>query len=96
MRAYLHLWIIAGIALALSALTLPMSFLAELIDVSYDYNPLISAVIRSIWNWGPDLTSGTKLNEPLAEILLHSINFCIFYLVLFLAYRGYLLVRKLV
>jgi len=73
-----------------------MSFLAQLIDVSHDYDTKISVLIRFIWNWGVDLTNGTKLSEPFAEILTHAINFCVFFSVLFLVYRLYLCIRKLV
>lgn len=95
MKEYLHLGIIAGVALLLSALTVPMSFLAESIDVHYEYDTRLSYLIRLIWNWGIDLTNGSDLPDPWAELLMYSINFLLYCVVLCLAYRVCLLVRKL-
>ncbi len=41
-----------------------------------------SGVIDFIWHWGPDLTAGTKLSEPVAQVLMHLVNFSIFFAVL--------------
>jgi hypothetical protein len=95
MNRHSYLIIITSLSFFLSALTIPMSFLAQVIDVSYDYDTLISAVIRSIWNWGPDLTQDTKLPEPLVEVLMHGLNFCLFFMVLFSIYYGCRLTHKL-
>jgi len=96
MRTHLHFYIITAFAFVLSALTIPMSFLGAVVDATAEYGTITNKFIRFIWVWGIDLTSDTKLSEPWAEVSMHAINFCIFFFVLLLGYRTYLLIRKLV
>jgi hypothetical protein len=96
MRRYFPLAIIVALAFFLSALTVPMSFLAATMEARAEHGSIISALIRFIWGWGVDLTNDRYLSEPSAGLLMYAINFFIFYLVLRLAHFGYLLARKLV
>ena len=89
MRAYLALFIIAALAFILSALTIPMSFMGTAVDATAEYGTITNTLIRFIWGWGLYLTSNTELSEPWAEILMHGINFCIFFCVLYLGYSAY-------
>jgi len=88
--------VILGLAFVLSALTVPMSFLAAATEARAEHGSTVSAVIRFIWCWGIDLTNGMSLSEPWAELLMYSINFSVFFVVLFFAYRICLLLRKFV
>lgn len=72
-----------------------MIFLGTVVDATAEYGTIANKFVRFIWGWGIDLTYGTNLSEPWAELLAHAINFCVFFFVLFLACHVYLLIRKL-
>ena len=90
------MYIIASLAFVMSALTIPMSFLSTVIEETAEYKTITSKLIRFIWCWSIDIINGTNLSEAWAALLLHVINFSVFFFVLFLGYRVYLLIRKLV
>jgi len=94
MRRSIPLLVIVGLALFLSALTVPMSFLAAGLDARTENGSFASSLIRFIWCWGIELTNGSTLSDPMDKLVMYAINFFIFYLVLRIAHQVYLLIRK--